>query len=230
MLGAIRPDRIYHLAGSFTNEFASDLAANVTAAYHVFEAALALEASPRIVVIGSAAEYGDVLPHGNPLPETALLRPRTIYGLTKAYQTQLAQLYARGKGLPVMVARTFNLFGMGGSPRLFIGHVERQIEALRNGALARIAVGDLNDKRDYLDVDAACAAYHRIMERGTPGEVYNVASGHPIALRDVLRRVLENAGLDESSVSEARGEQRSVGSCSTVVYADVSKLRALGDG
>jgi GDP-4-dehydro-6-deoxy-D-mannose reductase len=148
--------------------------------------------------------------------------------LTKSYQTQLARLYAAAKGVRVMIARTFNLFGAGCSPRLFIGHVEREIDRLRQGLVKGVAVGDLSARRDYLDVEQACAAYCRIIEHGDAGEVYNVASGIAVPVRDILRRLLERASLDESVVSEVVGDERAVGGKATpLLYADVSKLKAL---
>ncbi len=144
----------------------------------------------KLLLIGSSAEYGRN--KQLPIPETAPLAPVNFYGLSKAAQSMYAEFYHRTFGLPVNVARTFNIIGHGISPELAIGAFLLKTDALPDGAA--LEVGDLDVSRDYLDVEDACAAYWAILLNGKPGEVYNVSSGNPASLREILDIIITLSG------------------------------------
>jgi GDP-4-dehydro-6-deoxy-D-mannose reductase len=223
----LKPDLIFHMAGSFSNDFVTDLGNNVLAARHLLDAVVAAELPARILLMGSAAEYGDLDPDQSPVAETQALRPVSVYGWTKAAQSQLASLYASTFGLDVMVARTFNLLGRGVSEKLFIGNVQKQIDAVQAGKRDRISVGSLDAERDYINIADACALYHAISTNGVAGEVYNVGSGKPVTMRVLLRDMLRHARLDESIVDEDAAGKPTTHAQVSRIYADISKLNAL---
>ena len=225
IIKSLQPALVFHVAGSFTNDFETDYASNVLAAKNILEACAVHSRDSRIMLMGSAAEYGEVCHQDNPVREERLLNPISVYGWSKAAQSLLAPLYANRYGLAVMVARTFNLSGAGMSERLFTGRVERQIADVLAGKASRISVGALDAKRDYIDIEDACAMYLSIATKGLPGESYNVGSGIAISMRELLRTLLEAHGLDESVVDESRDNQpdKEV----SMIYADISKVRVL---
>jgi GDP-4-dehydro-6-deoxy-D-mannose reductase len=225
LLAEMAPTRIYHCAGSFTNQWQTDYAANVLAARNLCEALVELKLRCRLLLMGSAAEYG--WPPPGPVPESAPLAPVSIYGLTKSFQTRLMDYYRRRHGLEIVMARTFNLFGDGCSPLLFPGQVLEQVKKIQAGQATRIKVGPLNSRRDYLPVDQAVEAYVRIMERGIPGEVYNVGSGVPVQVSDFLARLLASHGLTMAVVDVAAPAEGVQMGEVTEIYAEVSKLKAL---
>ena len=94
----------------------------------------------------------------NPVSEEYPLHPVSIYGVTKAFQTQLAQFYYRRHHLDLVMARTFNLIGLGISPRLFIGRLQQQIEDYRFGKITKISLGNLEARRDYIPIEAGGAS------------------------------------------------------------------------
>jgi GDP-4-dehydro-6-deoxy-D-mannose reductase len=144
----------------------------------------------RIVLIGSAAEYG--IPKNNPVKEDDTLCPINIYGISKMFQTKLAQYYFRTKSVGVIIARTFNLIGIGVSTSLAIGNWMSQIDVLEDGQT--IKVGNLESQRDYLDVNEASNKYLNLLERGEAGEVYNICSGTPIKMQVVLESLIKSKG------------------------------------
>ena len=223
----LKPTLIFHMAGSFSNDFVTDLQNNVIAARHLLDAVAAMELPARILLMGSAAEYGDLDPEQSPVAETQVLRPVSVYGWTKAAQTQLASLYASTFGLDVMVARSFNLLGRGVSEKLFVGNVQKQIDAVLAGERDRISVGNLDAERDYIDIADACALYHAIATRGVAGEVYNVGSGRSVSMRAVLHDMLRHAGLDESIVDEDGTGKPTPHAQVSTIYADIGKVSAL---
>ena len=81
----IRPERIYHLAGSFTNNYDLDYSVNVLGTKNVLDALLKFKITCRVLLIGSAAEYGFINVEDNPISEDYPLRPCQIHGLTKVY-------------------------------------------------------------------------------------------------------------------------------------------------
>jgi GDP-4-dehydro-6-deoxy-D-mannose reductase len=225
-LARIRPDQIYHLAGVFSQDFALNMAANCLAAGNILEALCRLELETRVLLIGSAAEYGWVAEEENPIREDRRLQPVSVYGLTKKMQTALATYYARQHHVRVCVARTFNLFGQGISPLLFAGRIDQQIADFKDGKIATIEMGNLASWRDYMDVRGAVRLYRFIMEHGQPGEVYNVGTGKPIAMHELLRAVLAHANVPEDVV---RSQPRPAGGKPDVpkIYADMHKTKEL---
>src|SRR5258708_4596382 len=135
----VRPRLVYHLAGSFSNQYETDYAVNALSARHLLDALRDETLDTRVVFIGSAAEYGVILPDENPVVEDRPLRPVSVYGLTKAFQTQIAGMYAHQHGSNVVVARVFNVLAPGLSERLFVGRVEQLIARYRRGEATTLA-------------------------------------------------------------------------------------------
>ena len=224
----IRPRLIFHLAGSFAGQFESDFQVNTLSAKFIFDSILAESLATRVIVFGSAAEYGAVTDTDNPIPETLPCRPVSVYGLTKAFQTDMAEYYARTKDIDVVVARIFNLATSGLSQRLFYGRAEAMILAYKRGDITQLEFGNLDSERDYIELDKAKEQLLAIAERGLPGEVYNVGSGIPISIRSILKDMLNNAGVPEGAVIESSPEViRSKGFDVPIIYADISKVSKL---
>jgi GDP-4-dehydro-6-deoxy-D-mannose reductase len=201
-VGAALPDRVIHLAGQSSvqhswNDPGSTLRTNVMGLVHILDAVRARELSPRVLVVGSADEYGLVEARDLPLREDRPLRPRSPYAVSKAAQSLLARQYAAGPdALPVVCTRTFPHTG----PRRGEGFAEssfaRQLAEIEAGRRAAVLqVGNLQAVRDFCDVRDVVRAYWGLLERGAPGEVYNVCSGDGIRLGDLLQRLIELSGL-----------------------------------
>jgi len=203
LLEEVAPGLVYHLAGTFTNEYGPDFRSNVDATRHVLEGVRQRGRPVRVMLIGSAAEYGCVRPEENPVREDHALAPVSIYGWTKACQTLLMQYYYEVHELDVVMARLFNLSGAGASDRLFVGRLGRQMEQFLSGAVQEIVVGNLDSVRDYLPVEEAAGGLERVMRFGKPGQVYHVASGVPTRVRDLLDALLRARGLKRDCVREA---------------------------
>lgn len=219
-------DLILHLAATFATDFDEAYAVNVEAARHLLDAVQKSELSIRVLLVGSAAEYGVVRPEENPIREDRVLNPVSIYGLSKAWQTQLAGLYA-SRGMDVVVARVFNLDGNKITERLFIGRLQKQMEDVLAGRKSEIELGPLSATRDYLTTDEAADQILAIAEHGQSGRVYHVASGIPVTMRDVLIRHLTINKLDASIVRESAALSNRTGYDVPVIYADVTNTMQL---
>jgi GDP-4-dehydro-6-deoxy-D-mannose reductase len=221
-----RPDLVIHLAATFTNDFDEAYAVNVEASRCLLEIVQESGLRIRVLLVGSAAEYGVVQPEENPVSEDHALNPVSVYGLTKAWQTQLAMLYA-SRGMDVVVARVFNLDGPDLSERLFVGRLRKQIEEVLAGQKSVISLGPLSAIRDYISTDEAARQMLAIAERAESGRVYHVASGIPVVMRDMLDRCLALYGLDKSIVREANELSNRTGYDVPAIYADVSRTEEL---
>jgi len=213
---AAAPSGVISLVGPRPGASPADTwAACVLASRAILESVRELPHPARVLLIGSAAEYG---PSDSPAPvqETAALRPVTAYGIGKAGQTHLARYYARRYALPVVVARTFNLVGPG-LPRQFVaGRIAAQIVALERGlAPPVVQVHGLGTVRDFVDVRDAVTAYWLLLGSGTAGSVYNISSGEGHSIQDLVDRFRRLATRDFQVVVEPPADRpsadRSVG-------------------
>lgn len=220
------PDLILHLAATFSGDFDEAYAVNVAATRHLLESVDACDRAVRVVLVGSAAEYGVVTPEENPISEGHVLRPVSVYGITKAWQTQLAYLHA-SRGNDVVVARVFNLVGPHLSDRLFVGRLHRQIDEIQRGERRQIEVGPLSAIRDYISIEDAVTQILAVADFGVSGEVYQVASGKPISMRELLDRELARHGLDLSVVVEGPALTNRHGYDVPAIYADMTKTAVL---
>ena len=224
LLGRVRPSKIFHCAGSFSDNWDKDYKANVILTQNLLESVLVSGLGCRVFLIGSAAEYGSAF-EGAANEEMPLL-PNSVYGVTKAMQTALMGYYCRRFNLDIVAARTFNLFGEGCSPTLFAGGVIQQAREVVAGSKQKIKVRSLESRRDYLPISAAVRAYLRIILHGASGEVYNVGSGNPIIMSSLLQELISPYGLTMDDVeihAETQGTRASV----PVIYADLRKLNGL---
>lgn len=194
----LRPEVVYHLAGiAFVPANERDpsraLAVNTGGTLHVLEAARRLDPPPRVIVVSSAEAYGAPPCDGGALREDHPLRPRNLYGATKAAAEVLTRLYA-SRGVPAILVRPFNHIGPGQAPDFVCSSFARQVaRAERSDPPPPIRVGNLEARRDFVDVRDAAGAYPILATRGTPGEAYNLASGHAVSIREVLDILLELA-------------------------------------
>jgi GDP-4-dehydro-6-deoxy-D-mannose reductase len=226
LIEQVAPDQIYHLAGLNSNDLDADYRVNVLSARNILETISETQRQCRVLFIGSSAEYGFVPEKDNPVKEDHALAPMSVYGLTKVYQTYLMKFYYSFHNLDVVMARPFNLLGRGAPTNLFIGRVYEQIEAFRAGRTAKIVVGNLENRRDYIPIEQAVRCYALIMQRGKPGEIYNVGSGTSIPIRDLLKRTLEKNGLSMAVVEERKPELLPKFDIKNLV-ADIAELNKL---
>jgi GDP-4-dehydro-6-deoxy-D-mannose reductase len=194
-LSASQPKAIFHLAAHRGE------AASLTRP--LLEALFRLQSSTCLVLPGSAAEYGRVPPDQLPVAEEFSGTPLTAYGVEKQAQTRLASDYAR-KGLQIVVARIFNIIGRDAPAHTLIGSFLSKIRAASlPGADRTMRVGDLNIKRDFVDLDDVCSGLASLARSGTSGEAYNICSGQSVALHSVLNQMIRASGIPIQVVADS---------------------------
>ena len=226
------PDAVFHLAGvSFVPAADADPSAafdtNVGAAVRLIEALQHWRATsgrePRLLVIGSAEQYGRYAPVDMPLREDHECRPRTFYAATKCAQEHFALAAARHDGLHVVATRSFNHSGRGQAPGFLLPALVARALAARATPGAAVPIGNTGTIRDFLHVEDVVGAYIALLQTGRPGEVYNVCSGEGVTVGEVAAEVLARAGV-AGGLQPDPALQRSVDV--PVLVGDNTKLRA----
>lgn len=221
-LEEVRPDYILNLIGTFHAEtFEQYFLSNAGISRLICDAIIRARILPeKMVLIGSAAEYGTI--DSSPVRETDVLKPVNFYGITKLFQTQLAEYYFRNYGLPIVVARTFNILGKGLSEYLSIGSFMSQIDAAPDGG--GIRVGNINTSRDFLHISEVVRRYWELLLKGEAGEIYNICSGTPRTIRSVLEDLMHESGKTLNiEIDPIRFKEKEIDS----IYGDPSKYEAL---
>jgi GDP-4-dehydro-6-deoxy-D-mannose reductase len=191
------PEVVYHLAarthvGDSWASAQQVIETNVVGTLNVLDGARVAGAR-RVLVVGSAEEYGLVEESSGPLTEDAPLRPFTPYGASKVGAAFLALQAYLGTGLETIRVRAFNHTGPGQPPRFLVPALAHRIAMTERTGGDHIAVGNLDPVREVNDVRDIVRAYRMLVVAGTAGDVYNVCGGVGVAVREVAQRLLAQA-------------------------------------
>jgi dTDP-glucose 4,6-dehydratase len=151
--------------------------------------------APRFVMVSTDEVYGSLGPTGR-FTETSPLQPSSPYSASKAAADLLALAYHHTYGLPAIVTRCSNNYGPYQFP-------EKLIPLFVTNAMVDQPLplyGDGLNVRDWIHVADHARALWAVLERGRPGEVYNIGGGNERANREITRLVLELLGKPESLI------------------------------
>ena len=225
-LKQLLPEAIVHLAAQ-SSVAASALdpeqthRINTAGALSVLEGALRCDRRPRILLIGSADQYGSVGLGSPPFTEDSPLAPASAYARSKTEAERLGTSFV-DRGLEVVRIRAFSHSGPGQSDVFALSSFARQIAEIEAGRREPVLrVGNLDSVRDYLDVADVVEAYLRLLDPNVPADIYNVASGVGTRLGDLLDGLLDLAD-PRPSIERDPGRFRPA-DCSV---GDASRLRA----
>lgn len=226
-LSAAAPSRIYHLAGApqvdtSWRSAVPHLSANVLGTHNLLDAVRRVGRPCRILVVTSAQVYR--LDSTEPVTERSPFRPDSPYGVSKLAQDELARLAVADDHLDVVIARPFNHAGPRQSPAFAVSSFAKQIaDAERDLGPAEVRVGNLEVRRDIVDVRDVVGAYERLMEGAPSGRAFNIASGRAVRIGDLLDRLTARARRPiRVVVDPARFRPSDV----PVITGDASRLRA----
>jgi GDP-4-dehydro-6-deoxy-D-mannose reductase len=212
------PQAMIHLAGQVRGADAELCAANVATASHLLQAIRELSPDTRLVMFGSAAEYGAVGEEALPIDERTTCAPQGAYGATKLAATVLAQSAARSWNARVCIVRPFNIVGAHMSSQFVAGALLERIHAALTGGGEPITVGRTDTTRDFVDVGDLTSALVRLLEVDVRGEIINICSGRETRISDLLDATIALAGnrvtwkVDPSLIRPG-DVARSFGSC-----------------
>ncbi len=197
LINTIKPDLVFHLAAltspgdSFNNPVAT-IQNNIAAQINILEGIKKAKLpDTKILIVSSAEVYGLVKKEDLPIDEDTKLMPTNPYAVSKIAQDFLGLQYFLSYKIKVIRVRPFNHIGPGQSPSFVVPAFAKKIAEIEKGqGKPTLLVGSLDAKRDFTDVRDMVRAYSIIIEKGKPGEVYNIGSGKSYKIADILDRLL----------------------------------------
>ncbi len=230
ILKRFKPDRIFHLAAQASvaaswKEAKLTFDVNIAGTLNLLNAVHVSCPKARVLVTGSAEEYGLSAHTKRPLKENAPLKPISPYAVSKAAQSLLAHQFVTSHGLFVVRTRAYNHFGPGQSPSFVASDFARQVASIEAGLQKPVMeVGFLDAYRDFTDVRDVVRAYSMLLEHGESGDVYNVCSGRAHSVRQILEFYLKQSSATIAVVQ--KGSRLRTADLARLV-GDPGKLRAL---
>lgn len=187
----INPDLVFHLAASSSpsqsfKEPKQTFQNNVFGQINLLDALKRIKSKAKILVIGSAEEYGPADEKLMPLKEDAPLNPSSPYAISKVAQDFLGYQYHLHEKLHIIRVRPFNHIGPRQSQAFVVPAFASQIARLEKEAKGVIKVGNLNSYRDFTDVRDMVKAYFLALSKGEKGDVYNIGSGKVVKIAQIL--------------------------------------------
>lgn len=232
LMQEVAPDAVFHLAGaasvgqSFTDPEGT-WKVNVEGTRGVLEGMRRTAPGARMVIALSGEEYGRVPLEDLPVTEDTPLSPLSPYAESKVAADDLCLRYHREHGLAVLRLRAFNQLGPGQDPRFVLPSICKQVADAEMAGDSRclLRLGNIETRRDFLDVRDVVAAYRILIERGQPEQTYLAGRGESVSIRELVGMVIAQARVRVDVESDAgrvrEGEQPDL-------YADPRALKQLG--
>ncbi len=214
VLNLVKPNIILHFAAyvsvfsAFKNPILT-FKTNTLGTLNLLESVRRIVPDSKVLLPGSAEEYGFVNIEKMPIKESYDLNPVNPYAISKKNQEEIGLYYHSQLGLNVYFTRTFHCTGPYQPPGFVCSDVARQIVSFERGFIDSIKLGNLEAKRDFTDIRDVIMAYWLILTRGNPGEIYNVCIGESISIQQVVDRLISISGkelpieLDHSKLRKA---------------------------
>jgi nucleoside-diphosphate-sugar epimerase len=195
LVRSVRPDTVINCVGRLSGDTVQLVEANVLVTARLIEAVAREAPTARLVVLGSAAEYGRT-PHGCHVSEDYPVGPIAPYGVTRLASTQLVLLAVGQQRLDAAVLRVFNPIGPGVPPENMLGRAAVSMRAALKDGTDTIVLGPLAAYRDFVDVrDVAAAIAAAALAEQVKEPVLNVGSGQPVQCREAVSLMAEIAGF-----------------------------------
>ncbi|MEB1806655.1 MAG: GDP-mannose 4,6-dehydratase [Bacillaceae bacterium] len=184
-----KPDYTFHLAAAAVTTLPTRelyYNTNVIGTYNLLDTIKKIIPNSRTIVVSSASVYGHVPSEQLPIRESLSVNPYNHYAASKASAELVVQAFL-ADGLDVIIARAFNHTGPGQTIDYVCSKFAKQFaHIVVNQKEPTIEVGNIRVSRDFTDVRDVVRAYERLMRFGRVGEIYNVCSGQPTKLKEII--------------------------------------------
>ncbi len=220
LLTKLQPEAIINCAGIVENSDRAKLNVQFTKnlLYAVIESKLMVK---RIIISGSAAEYGYVDKKNIPVNENTPLNANTGYGLSKKMEELAAIEISNKNSLPATIARIFNPIGAGMHMRFLIPSLMNQINDIKEGKRNDIEVSRLDALRDYINVKDIASAFQVLVENEPKYSTYNIGSGVSTSNWQLIEILVKEFDLNtEPELKETSTEQEKL----VAVQADIARI------
>jgi GDP-4-dehydro-6-deoxy-D-mannose reductase len=167
--------------------------------------------------------YGYARAEDLPLNENAPLRPNSPYSVSKLAQDFMGLQYFLDRKMPIIRVRPFNHIGPRQNERFVASSFAKQIVEIERGRREPVLrLGNMAAQRDFTDVRDMVRAYILAIQKGEPGEVYNIGSGRARSVRELLDIMLAHSSV---KIAEEIDPAKFRPSDTPTSYADPSKFK-----
>ncbi len=223
-----RPDVVFHLAAqafvplSWADPWGT-YETNIRSQLNLLDALSRLGLTARVLVVSSNEVYGYARVEDLPLNENAPLCPNSPYSVSKLAQDFMGLQYFLDRQMPIIRVRPFNHIGPRQNERFVAPSFARQIVEIERGRRAPVLrLGNMAAQRDFSDVRDMVRAYILAIEKGEPGEVYNIGTGRAHSVREMLDIMLAHSSVQ---IAEETDPTKFRPSDTPISYADPSKFK-----
>ena len=221
-----KPDTIFHLAaqsnvGLSWKKPQQTYEVNVIGTINLLEAVKELKAPCRVVLVGSANQYGVSGLVKKPISEDVALNPQNPYAASKKAQEEISIVYAKAFNIDTVLTRSFNHSGPGQGPGFLVADLCHGVAQVEQGTSDCLKVGNLEAVRDFSDVRDIVKAYRLLAEKGRSSQTYNVGSGVGHKAQDILNILLD---MSQPEIHVRQDESRMRPSDTPILICDNTKL------
>lgn len=196
-LHSIKPDLVFHIASyadvrQSWNRIPFVLKNNIEMTVNLLEAIRLTGIKPKVQICSTPEVYGQVSPENIPINEDCPIKPSNPYAVSKYVQESLAYAYFKGFGLPVIITRMSTYI----NPRrhdLFATSFAMQVARIEAGLQEILFHGNLDSTRTILDARDCASAYWMALDKGIPGEVYNIGGSQIVTVGEFLEILKKKA-------------------------------------
>jgi GDP-4-dehydro-6-deoxy-D-mannose reductase len=203
LIETTNPTHVIHLAGnSNPGEAAEMFRVNLQGTWNLLLACTRLAIPPRVLLVGSAAGFGEMRYDESTLSGIRPANPNSLYGLVREQALEIGSFFRRNYQIPVVCCRTFNLIGPGLPDKYAPTAIIKRVLMAERQSWENFEIANGNHVRDFLDIRDACRAWKSILLHGSTERIYSVGSGRATTIRELMETILNCLGI-EATISEA---------------------------
>ena len=218
---SINPDVVINCAGIIENSEKAKL--NIKMTNNILDVIVDNGVNiQRIIILGSASEYGEVEERDLPVSESHNIAPISEYASAKAAEINQAIDFSSNNSIPLTVLRLFNPIGKNMNKRLLLPAIINQIQELKQKKREFIEVDRLDARRDYVSVKDVARAVELILFNNPKDIVYNVGSGVSTSNKQLIEMLLQQYGIPKNAIIK---ETQTVSEPLMAVQANIDRLR-----
>lgn len=194
-------DVIIHLAGQSSPAYSwkdpyGTLKDNISTTLNVVRSCEELEI--RGIIAGSSEIYE---PIDTPISEDGVLNSRNPYGLSKLLNDSFIRMVAEERKINITILRMFNNIGPKQSDSFVVSTFAKQLADIKLGIMSNVVeVGNLESKRDFIDVRDSVRAFEAVLNLKEHGGCYNICSGNSYTIQWILDELIQISGLSVNVV------------------------------
>lgn len=191
-----KPDLIFHLAGqshipTSWQKPAETFSVNVLGTIYLLESVKKYCPLTKTLIVCSCDEYGHTFIKEK-VKENSPLLPENPYAVSKMCADIMSGLIGEYHNLNVVRVRPFNHTGPKQTDGFVLPYFAKQIAMIESGKIPPILrVGNIEAKRDFLDVQDIVNGYWLAITKGKKGEIYNISTGKSYKIKNLLKTLLD---------------------------------------